>query len=94
MPSMCATELGPDRPRLGLAQRACATPSAPLATPRPASATARPTRTGAMARSVRVLPRFIGSVYGRTLSVTGCFAAYCLEQTHRKFTGFMQHVSK
>ena len=50
----------------------CAMPSAPLAIASPASATASPTRTGAVARSVRALPRSIGSVYGpRKAKLTG-----------------------
>ena len=47
-------------------------PSAPLAIESPASAIASPTRTGAVARSVTALPRFITSVYGpRKRKLTG-----------------------
>ena len=46
-------------PRVRLTQGRCANPNAPLATSRPVSATASPTRTGAVARSTRFLPRFM-----------------------------------
>src|SRR4029079_12068350 len=60
MPNMCANEPDPDRDReFATPSVRCAIPSASLAMPRPASATASPTRTGAVAKSVSVLPRFM-----------------------------------